>query len=88
MVTAAHVDAAASSSHKLHNIFVLISYLFTFITEARIAYDRNTHINIGKGSAGIELSAADIETITAHNIFRPPSQTSWTTPGKGEREQG
>ncbi len=57
---------------------VTICYLFTFITEAHIAYDRNTLISIGKESAGIGLSAADLETITAHNIFRPPSQIGWT----------
>ncbi len=58
---------AASSSHKCR----YICYLFTFITEACIAHDRNTFINIGKGSVWIEA-------ITAHNIFRPPSRTSWS----------
>ncbi len=33
--------------------------------------------NIRKGQAGIGLSAGDLETITAHNIFRP-SRTSRT----------
>ncbi len=71
MVTAARGDAVASSSLKLCYILVLIYYFFTFITEAHITYDRNTLINVGKGSAGIGLSTADLETITTHNILRP-----------------
>ncbi len=67
-----HADAEAHSSHKLCYIFVLICYLFAFITEACVAYDRNTLINIRKGSA------VDLETITAHDTFWPPSQTSGT----------
>ncbi len=52
----------AGSSHKLLYIFVLICYPFAFITETGIAYDRDTLINIAKGSAGIGLSAADLKT--------------------------
>ncbi len=63
-MTAAYADATASSSHKLCNIFVIICYLFAFITGARIVYDKNILINIRKGSVGIGLSAADLETIT------------------------
>ncbi len=76
MVMVVHADATASSSCKLRYIFVLISFLFAFITEAHIAFDRNTLIHIRKGSVGIGLNAVDHETITAHNIFQPPSQTS------------
>ncbi len=74
-VMAAHADAAASSSHKLCCIFVLICHLFALMmsTEACIAI--NTLINIEKGRAGIGLSAADLKTITTHNIFPPSSQT-------------
>lgn len=38
MVTAARAHAASSSSLKLHYIFVFICCLFTFLTEACIAY--------------------------------------------------
>ncbi len=70
--------------------------IFIFITEARITYDRQTVISIGKGSTGIGLSAADHEMITAHNIIRPHSQTSQTkrrqkqcdSPGRVKREPG
>ncbi len=74
MVTA-HADAAASDSLKLCYISVLICYVFHLYywhvlpMEAHITYDRNTLINIGKGSTGFGLRLADLETITAHNIF-------------------
>ncbi len=50
-------------------------FFLSFITEAvlsveaRIAYDRNTVINVRKGSIGIGLSAVDLDMITTHNIF-------------------
>lgn len=73
------------SFHKLLYISVLICNLFSILLLnqvlpmiAHIAYDRNTLISLGRGSAGVGLSTVDLETITAHKIFQPPSQTSWT----------
>ncbi len=78
LVMAPPADAGVSSSLKLHYILLFIYYFFTFITEAHIIYDRKSLINIRKGTTGIGLSAMDLEVITAHNVFRPPSQTSQT----------
>ncbi len=78
------VDAAASSHQtSLHFCFnekIFFSPLYlkhVLPMEACITYDRNALINIGKRSAGIGLSATDLDMITAYNIFWSPSQTSW-----------
>lgn len=42
------------------------------------AHEGNTLINLSKESTGIALSAADLETITAHGILRSPCHIKWT----------
>lgn len=69
VMTAAHVDAAGSSSFKHCYIFVLICYFFPFIAEADITDDRNTLTDIEKGNTGIDLKAADLGTIIGCVIF-------------------
>ncbi len=45
MVTVVRADAAASIFHIFCYILVLICYLFAFITEAHIAYDRKASVS-------------------------------------------
>ncbi len=82
---AARADGVASSSLKLCNIFVLICFIFSplllkhiLAMEARITYNVNTLINVRKGSTGIGLSTADLQTIISRNIIWSPKQISRT----------
>lgn len=43
------------------------------LIEACITDDKNTLINVRKGSAGIGLNAEDLGMITAHSLFRSAS---------------
>lgn len=48
------------SSFKLAIFVFLITYFFGFVAEARIIYERNTHIGIGDGVAEFGLTGAYI----------------------------
>ena len=71
---AMHADVAAGSFLKFCCIFVFtfffFFFFFFFLTESCISNDRNTIINIGKGSVGTGLNAADPETVSANSISR------------------
>ncbi len=59
----------------LLHVYVCCCLFFFYLNYQNMyTYDRLTFINTGNGSAGIGLSAADLEMITAHNIFQPPAR--------------
>lgn len=69
-----HADVSALAPLKFGYIFVFICYFYTFIIQS-FMYNIKTLINISKRGAGIWLSAASLEMITAYSIFQPPSGT-------------
>ncbi len=75
----AHAGVAASSSNKLHYIFVLICYLFAFFYYWSMYYiwQKYTHQCLKKKGRDW-IKSSGLEIITAHNILWPPSWTSRT----------
>ncbi len=78
-----HADAAADSSCKIHYTFIIFFYFFIYLFgplyEGTDCGHRHALIEIRKNSwVELELSAADCETIPAHDIWRLPSKIGGT----------